>query len=87
MLGIEKEFKLPRLEGIYSYSSLTRVNWGGGGMTTFGNFAKRASLCVDFHLGTLHIYFFSPRLLAKFGFDARISKLVLKFPLTVLIIF
>ena len=29
---------------------------------------------VGFHLGTLHDYFFSPRLMAKFEFPARVSN-------------
>ena len=43
-------------------------------MVSFVNFARIASLCVGFHLGTLHGYIFSLRLLAKFEFPARISS-------------
>ena len=43
-------------------------------MISFVNFARIASNCVGFVLGTLHGYFFSPRLLAKFEFPARISN-------------
>ena len=43
-------------------------------MVSFGNFARIASLGVGFHLGTLHGYFFSTRLLAKFEFPARTSN-------------
>ena len=39
---------------------------------SFANFARIASICAGFHLGTLHDYFFSLRLLAKFEFPARI---------------
>ena len=42
-------------------------------MITFVNFARIASICVGFDLGTLHGYFFHLRLLAKFEFPARIS--------------
>ena len=38
-------------------------------MVSFVNFARIASICMGFHLGTLHGYF-SPRLLAKFEFPA-----------------
>ena len=41
-------------------------------MVSFVNFARIASICIGFHLGTLHGYFFSERLLAKFEFPARI---------------
>ena len=37
---------------------------------SFVNFARIASICMDFNPG----YFFSPRLLAKFEFLARISN-------------
>ena len=43
-------------------------------MISFVNFARIASICVGFDLGTLHGYFFSSRLLAKFEFPARISN-------------
>ena len=43
-------------------------------MISFVNFARIASLGVGFHLGTLHGYFFSIRLLAKFEFPARTSN-------------
>ena len=43
-------------------------------MVSFVNFAKIAILGVGFHLGTLHGYFFSQRLLAKFEFPARMSN-------------
>ena len=43
-------------------------------MISFVNFARIASICVGFDLGTLHGYFFSQRLLAKFEFPARISN-------------
>ena len=43
-------------------------------MVSFVNFAKIAILGVRFHLGTLPGYFFSPRLLAKFEFPARMSN-------------
>ena len=43
-------------------------------MVSFVNFARIASICVGFHLGTLHGDFFSLRLLAKFEFPARISN-------------
>ena len=41
---------------------------------SFANFARIASICVGYHLGTLHGYFFSLRLLAKFEFPARMSN-------------
>ena len=43
-------------------------------MISFVNFARIASICMDFNPGTLHGYFFPPRLLAKFEFLARISN-------------
>ena len=43
-------------------------------MISFVNFARIASICVGFDLGTLHGYFFQPRLLAKFEFPARMSN-------------
>ena len=43
-------------------------------MVSFGNYARIASICVGFHFGTLHGYFFSLRLLANFEFPARISN-------------
>ena len=43
-------------------------------MISFVNFARIASICVGFHLCTLHGYFFSPTLLAKFEFPAGISN-------------
>ena len=43
-------------------------------MISFVNFARTASICVGFHLGTLHDYLFSLRLLAKFELPARISN-------------
>ena len=43
-------------------------------MVSFVNFARIAVTCVGFHLGTLHGYFFSQRLLAKFEFPTRISN-------------
>ena len=43
-------------------------------MISFVNFARIASMCVGFHLGTLHGYLFSQRPLAKFEFPARISN-------------
>ena len=43
-------------------------------MVSFVNFARIASICVGFYLGTFHGYFFSLRLLAKFEFPARISN-------------
>ena len=46
----------------------------GEKMISFVNFARIASICVGFHLGTLHGYLFSQRLLAKFEFPARISN-------------
>ena len=42
-------------------------------MISFVNFARIASICVGFDLGTLHGYFFHLRRLAKFEFPARIS--------------
>ena len=46
-------------------------------MISFVNFARIASICIGFGLGTLHCYFFH-RLLAKFEFPARMSiKVVL----------
>ena len=41
---------------------------------SFVNFARIASICMDFNTGTLHGYFFPPILLAKFEFLARISN-------------
>ena len=43
-------------------------------MISFVNFARIASICVGFDLGTLHGLLSSPRLLAKFEFPARISN-------------
>ena len=43
-------------------------------MVSFVNFGRIASICVGFRIGTLHGYFFSPRLLAKFELPARISN-------------
>ena len=43
-------------------------------MVSFVNFARIASICVGFHLGTLHCLLFSIRLLAKFEFPTRISN-------------
>ena len=43
-------------------------------MVSFVNFARIASISVGFDLGTLHGYFFSPRLLAIFEFPPRISN-------------
>ena len=43
-------------------------------MISFVNFARIASICVGFDLGTLHGYFFLLRLLTKFEFPARISN-------------
>ena len=43
-------------------------------MVSFINFAKIASICVGFHLGTLHGYFFVLRVLTKFEFPPRISN-------------
>ena len=43
-------------------------------MVSFVTFARIASICVSFHLGTLHCYFFPLGLLAKFEFPARISN-------------
>ena len=42
-------------------------------MISFVNFARIASICVVFHFGTLHGYFFT-KLLAKFEFPVRISN-------------
>ena len=41
-------------------------------MVSFGNFTMIVSLCVLFHIGTLHGYFFI-KTLAKFEFSARTS--------------
>ena len=41
-------------------------------IVSFANFARIASICVGFYLGTLHWLLFSLRLLAKFEFPARI---------------
>ena len=74
------EKKLKTASGIYGnpteipkirksqFRALKSLNWGGaGGMVSFGNFARIASICVGFHLGTLHGHFFT-KTLAKFEF-------------------
>ena len=43
-------------------------------MVGFGKFARIAGLCVGFHPGTFHGYFFSSRHLIKFEFPARTSN-------------
>ena len=43
-------------------------------MVSFVNFARIASICVGFLLGTLHGYFFHQKLLAKSEFPAPISN-------------
>ena len=45
-------------------------------MVSFVNFGRIASICVGFHLGTLHGYYFHYTL-AKFEFPARNTEIKL----------
>ena len=42
-------------------------------MFSFGNFARMASLCVSFDLGTLHGYFFHRDFCSNLNFSAQAS--------------